>query len=126
VILRIWCDDWEWQCCGGPVDLGSRVTWDLKPMEPQKGLNIIFGDEMSEVSHVETHHGPRETPDPFVPTTGTIVGIRAAYGQYFRPDRDTLTPVPESGVLESRESLTGWEDELGELEHVGYVVDLEV
>ncbi|HEY8372656.1 MAG TPA: DUF6578 domain-containing protein [Pseudonocardiaceae bacterium] len=126
--IRVWVDGWQMQCCGEPFQVGDTVEWTLRSCDRGKYPVDVLGPDVAEsVTHAEEHHGglPEDAPV----TTGTVTGIHAVHSRYApRSDESprVLHPVPGSGQLTWVSSADGWEHVEGELQFVGYLVDLDV
>lgn len=128
--MRVWVEDWEWQCCGQPFAVGADVEWGLLPVSSEAGEYLIEplgGEVVASITHCETHHEGEDDPQP-VPTAGRVESILAAYWEIApRPNTDSrvLHPVAGTGVLEPRDTADGWEPEVeGGPRFEGYIVTL--
>jgi hypothetical protein len=132
--VRVWIEAWEWQCCGDPFGLGSNVTWGLLPASEHLTSELAnqFGEGVArKLTHYETHHEMDGDPEA-IPTRGGVEAIDAAFCVVEAdPDNPQFyEPVPDSGVLEPRQSANGWEpeDEPGGKRYrtfSGYIVTLD-
>ncbi len=127
--MRVWLENWEWQCCGEPFALGSEVLWDLVPADDEfrSWLGTPLGAAVvGSITHYETHHGNGKDVNP-TSTRGRVDSIDAVYWQLApRPGGDprVLYPVAGTGALESRERADGREPETdGGPSFGGYIVD---
>jgi hypothetical protein len=125
--MTVWVDSWQMQCCGEPFRIGSQVAWTLGRPDLD-WLNAMLGaDARQSVDAAEEHHGG--LPADTMPTRGTVTRIAAVHCGYApRPGSDSRTryPVAGSGVLTELDSADGWTTDLGELNFVGYLVQLEI
>ena len=102
--MRVWLEDWEWQCCGEPFGIGSEVEWGLTQLSPLDRSYLVepLGDQAVErITHCETHHETDDDVQP-VPTRGRVQSITAVYWRLApRPSEDPRThhPVAGSAVL---------------------------
>lgn len=125
--LVVWIDDWQWQCCGEPFDVGDEVDWTMSDQPDRAWLVPVIGDLAAEITHAEDHHGG--LPNAHSGLTGKVRRIRAVSSRY-GPDPDlphenAISPVPGTGQLEELEHADGrYRTEPG-LRFVGYVVDLQ-
>src|SRR3954453_6045775 len=65
--VRVWLEEWEWQCCGEPFAVGSEVEWGLLPMsgESRSYLKDPLGtDVVAEITHREAHHEGEDDKQP--------------------------------------------------------------
>jgi len=128
--VRIWLENWEWECCGEPFSLGSEVVWGLIPMgdELRSWLATPLGaDAVTAITHYETHHADGDDVEP-TPTRGRVDSIDAVYWKlapHRGGDPRVLYPIASTGALESREHADGWEPETdGGPSFGGYIVEL--
>lgn len=75
MIMTVWVDSWQMQCCGDPFRRGSKVTWTLRDADPGRFAAMLGPFVRRTVEAAEEHHGgvPEDTP----PTTGTVTLIAA-------------------------------------------------
>ncbi len=77
VIMTIWVDAWQMQCCGEPFRLGSQVAWTLCHAG-QGWLEVVLGAEAPRaVDAAEEHHGG--IPEDTEPIRGTVTRISAVH-----------------------------------------------
>jgi hypothetical protein len=58
-------DGWEFECCGKPFEVGSRVTWMLAAADQAfkaRFTALLGAAEGSRLTHYETHHGQLDDP----------------------------------------------------------------
>lgn len=127
--MRVWVANWEMQCCGAPFAAGEEVEWGL-----------LAGDDVREwlaeplgavvaasITHCEAHHQADDDPQPSL-RRGRVESIHAAYWRLApRPGENPqfMHPVADTGVLEQRERVDGWEPERdGGPSFQGYIVEL--
>jgi hypothetical protein len=128
--MKIWLEDWEWQCCGEPFAVGSEVEWGLMPLSSEDRLFLIepLGAETVDgLTHVETHHEDARDPVQPVRVRARVEAISAVYwarAPHSGDDERVLYPVSGTAVLESRETADGWEPEHDALRFEGYIVEL--
>ena len=126
MIMTVWVDSWQMQCCGDPFGRGSTVAWTLRDADPD-WFDAMLGPRVRRTADAaEEHHGrvPEDTP----PTTGTVALIAAVHCRFASPGSDAgpSRPVPGSGVLTEVESADGWIADRGEERLVGYLVQLKL
>jgi hypothetical protein len=126
--VRVWIEDWEWQCCGEPFAVGDEIEWGLLPDGDRSYLTRPLGAEVANaITHFETHHQAEDDEQPTA-TRGRVESIEAAYWHLApRPGEDprVLYPVEETGVLASRVTADGWEPERADgRTFEGYIVTL--
>lgn len=115
----MWVDRADWNCCGEPFRLGSRVTWELRRDIDARWLTEALGpDAAVRVDAYQYHHGDTEVVRE--PTSGTVAGIRAVH---WRSAPRTGT-VPGSGVLTELEEVQGGAPDRGDLTFEGFLVSL--
>lgn len=124
--MRVWLENWEWQCCGDKFAVGDEVEWGLLPARDRSYLARPLGQALADsITHFETHHEGVHEEQP-MPTPGRIESILAAYWQLApRPSEDprVVYPVAGTAVLEARDSADGWEPEKGDgVRFEGYIV----
>ena len=107
MIMTIWVDSWQMQCCGDPFRRGLKVAWTLRDADPDWFAAMLGPFVRRNVQAAEEHHGgvPECTP----PTTGTLARIAAVHCRYASREGDPgpSYPVPGSGVLTEVESADG-------------------
>ena len=126
MIMAVWVDSWQMQCCGDPFRRGSKVAWTLRDVDSD-WFDAMLGPRMRRtVNAAEEHHGgvPEYTP----PVTGMVTLIAAVHCRYASQGSNSGTsyPVPGSGVLTELESADGWTADRGEERFVGYLVQLKL
>jgi hypothetical protein len=129
--VKVWIDDWEWQCCGEPFAAGSTVRWGLVPAteESRTFLAGPLGRELADaITHCETHHEQPDDPLQPVPTRGRVEAIQAVYWMLAPRSGENpraLWPVDGTAEFQSRDMADGWEPESenGRSFH-GYMVEL--
>jgi hypothetical protein len=126
MIMTVWVDSWQMQCCGDPFGRGSKVAWTLRDADSD-WLDAMLGPRVRGTVHAaEEHHGgvPEDTP----PTAGTVTLVSAVHCRYASRGSDSGAsyPVPGSGVLTEVESADGWIADRGEELFVGYLVQLKL
>jgi hypothetical protein len=109
MIMTVWVDSWQMQCCGDPFRRGSKVTGTLRDADPDWFAAMLGPFVRRTVEMEEEHHGgvPADTP----PTTGTVTLIAAVHCRYAPRGSGAgpSYPVPGSGVL-TRGRVGGWVD----------------
>jgi hypothetical protein len=61
----LWLSPWEWDCCGGPLEIGQRVTFSVWPVDDEQRTwltEAIGADLTAQIDGVEMHH--EEDPAP--------------------------------------------------------------
>jgi hypothetical protein len=126
MIMTVWVDSWQMQCCGTPFRRGAKVTWTLRDADPDWFATMLGPFVRRTVQAEEEHHGgvPEDTP----PTTGTVTLIAAVHCRYAPRGSDPgpSYPVPGSGVLAEVASADGWIADRGKERFVGYLVQLKL
>ena len=126
MIMTVWVDSRQMQCCGNPFRRGSKVTWTLRDADPDWFAAMLGPFVRRTVQAEEEHHGgvPEDTP----PTTGTATLIAAVHCRYAPRGSDPgpSYPVPGSGVLTEVEAADGWVADRGKQRFAGYLVQLKV
>jgi len=126
VDMTVWVDDWQMDCCGEPFSVGSQVSWTIG-RESSDWLRRILGENTDvKIDAFEDRHVG--LPEGTLPTRGTVTAIKAAYCRYAaRPgDERTRYPVSGSGVLVPLTQAGRFQEDRGELQFMGYVVQLAV
>ena len=129
--MRVWLDNWEWQCCGEQFGVGSEVEWGLTPISPGERsflLEPLGAEVVDEISHCETHHEDSADDVQPVPARGRVESITAVYwarAPRLGGDPREYHPVAGTAVLERRETADGWEPQAeGGPCFEGYLVEL--
>ena len=125
VIMTLWVDAWQVQCCGEPFRLGSPVAWTVREADPDWLEAVLGAKAASGVDGAEEHHGG--LPEHTEPVRGVVTRISAVHCRYApRPGGDprALYPVPDSGVLTDVESADGRVADRGQERFAGYLVRL--
>jgi hypothetical protein len=126
VDMTIWMDNWQLDCCGEPFSVGSQVSWTVW-QGGHSWLAALLGPGASvTLDAVEDHHG--KIPKGAVPTVGTVTSIAAAYCRYAPRTGSGLTRyrVEGSGVLTPLQRADKFRPRRGDLEFMGYLVQLDV
>lgn len=129
MLLVVWIDAWQIQCCGDPFEVGHTVAWTLSAQPDRDWLTSALDDQVAAaITHAEDHHG--QLPDDLPPTRGTVQTIRSAFGRYAAGPGTaagaTVYPVPGSAVLRKSTGADGRERESPSLRFNGYVVELRI
>ena len=126
MIMTVWVDSWQMQCCGNPFRRGSKVTWTLRDADPDWFAAMLGPFVRRTVQAEEEHHG--RVPDNTAPTMGTVTLIAAVHCRYAPRGGDVgpSRPVPGSGVLTEVETADGRIADHGKQRFVGYLVQLKV
>ncbi|AEV85728.1 hypothetical protein ACWT_4706 [Actinoplanes sp. SE50] len=116
----VWVDKADWNCCGDPFRVGSRVDWELRRDIDARWLGEVLGSGAAVgVDAYQYHHGG---PDAVIePASATVTRIQAVHA---RPDPRTGT-VPGSGVLTELPEVTRGVPDRGDLTFEGFLVRLE-
>ncbi|MDQ1663663.1 MAG: hypothetical protein QOJ68_3643 [Blastococcus sp.] len=136
----VWLAEWQWACCGEPFSVGTPVRWNLEKVVPDhrvtaKLRSLLSAEVADRVTHEEDHHGMHASG---AETAGVVRSITAVYARS-APTSERHGPhgmvgyaeVPGSGVIEQwqssrpagrRPAAAG----TGALDHVGWLVELEV
>lgn len=121
----VWVDDWQMQCCGEPFAEGSDVEWTVVPVTDTSWYaEILVPDVAASITDREDHHSERRD---LVTVRGVVRSIDAVFCRY-RVRARVAVPIAGSGVLVSRRSVDGWEDDSTSeppRTFVGYVVALD-
>ena len=123
----VWVDAWQQECCGDPFAIGDGVTWPLESEPDREWLQAALTPELAsrvgfwQERHAEAGAEPQSR-------TGTVVGVRAAFGRYAAREGDGagLYPVPGSAVLVDLARAAGFESVPSGERLNGYVVELEL
>ncbi|WP_203745984.1 DUF6578 domain-containing protein [Actinoplanes cyaneus] len=119
--ITVWIDRADWNCCGEPFRLGSRVTWELRRDIDKRWLEEAVGpDTAARVDAYQYHHA--DTGMVIEPTNGTVARIQAVHG---RPDPQTGTARGSGVLTELGEADRGTPDR-GDLTFEGFLVNLEL
>jgi hypothetical protein len=124
VTVIVWVDGWQFQCCGDPFGVGTRVSWQLRPAD-RGWLADVLGDKAAgDVEWAEERHGSGGPGWRRVEATvRAVTAVRCRYGPV--PGEQALHPVRGSGMLSAVQEADKWPREQGGLSFVGYLVDLD-
>jgi hypothetical protein len=125
MVMAVWVDSWQMQCCGKPFHLGGEVAWTLQAPDLEWLQEMLGTGQAADAA--EEHHGG--VPDDTEPTRGTVTGIAAVHCRVApEPGKEsgTLYPVPGSGVLTDVDSADGWTADREGYQFVGYLVQLDL
>jgi len=124
-LQRVWLVGYEFGCCGEPFEVGSTVRWEVETTAPADPwlLSEELGDEAPKIDASFSAH--RDEDDGFAELEGTVQRIDAVFVRYGLSPGG-MTPIAGSGVLVSRTAVPRILADNGDLEFLGYVVDLEV
>jgi len=124
MVITVWIDSWQMQCCGEPFHLGSEVGWTLGTAHAERLAEILGSGRPMDAA--EEHHGG--VPEDTEPTQGTVTGIagrplpiRVGLWQ----ELGNVLPGQGSGVLTEIESADGRTADRGDERFVGYLVQLD-
>lgn len=124
-MVRVFMDEWQFECCGESFAVGDRVEWLLVPVEDRGWFTDLLGSELAEeLDFREEHHGG--APEGSVPTAGTVGSIRAAFQRYvprLKGDR-TRYVIPGVSRLDWLDRAEIPADDKDE-RFVGFLVELE-
>lgn len=98
MIMTVWVDSWQMQCCGDPFRRGSRVAWTLRDVDPDWFAAMLGPFVRRNVAAAEEHHGGVREDTP--PTTGTVARIAAVHCHYV-PGKAIQDPATLSRVRAS-------------------------
>jgi hypothetical protein len=127
MVMTVWVDSWQMQCCGVPFHVGSQVAWTLGPADSNWLEGLLSPHARQRVDAAEEHHGG--LPDDAEATLGIVTGIAAVHCRFESSPGSgpaTFHPVPSSGVLTDIESADGWTPDRAEERFAGYLVRLDV
>lgn len=109
-MVRVYLDEWEWDCCGEPFGVGDTVTLEVYP--PNEELRSMLGGELGEsLDLVESHHeiGPDDPPTrTLAGVVRALSGLAVDYVEHHEPRLPTPTPLaPEFVSPEPRAPFEG-------------------
>ena len=121
-LVRVFVEDWQYECCGEPFAVGEVVTWNVAP--------VPEGDETlraARVEAVEDHHDMAEEPTREV--RGRVEGIAVLVREFAQRPDGVWAPIPGRFRLNAldRSPAAGFVYEAADGERwkqVGMVVDL--
>jgi hypothetical protein len=127
-IRRVWIDDWQFQCCGEPFAIDSKVAWSTYRVTDPTWFNQFLDAEVaSSITDHEQSHDLGDDRD-LERTTGVVRAVHAVFCRYLEVD-DVAMPIPGSGVLESRTSVGRSEPDDADTDDgrsfIGYLVSLD-
>ncbi len=109
-MVRVYLEDWEWDCCGDPFQVGDTVT--LQVREPRDALRGMLGGALgSSLELTESHH--EVDPDDVAsrPLTGrvcAIAGIAIDHTEHLEPILPPPSPLAPEPVDPASSSGLGW------------------
>ncbi|GAA2393914.1 hypothetical protein GCM10010170_107370 [Dactylosporangium salmoneum] len=104
---------WQMECCGTPFQVGSSVSWRLRPPTDVGWLDTVLHDSVAAtIDAIEDHHGDSSVP----PTMATVVSIATVHCR-FAPE-----PVAGSGVVTPVVAAEKWNSDLGDRRFAGFLV----
>lgn len=86
----LWLSPWEWDCCGGPLETGQRVTFSVWPVDDGQRTwltEAIGADLTAQIDGVEMHHEEGPAPE-------RLTGRLAKLSRVSMPSRLVRTKRP--------------------------------
>jgi len=114
----VFVDFWQMKCCGDPFQIGSVVRWTVSPWS-SAWPDTHFPDRLARIDYREEHHGGADLTE----ITGMVTSIdivRWGYEEF----GGTWYPKFDSATLVSVDRADGSDDDDGDLEFVGYLVEI--
>lgn len=128
VLIHVWVDAWQMQCCGTPFADGDHIEWTLSPQIDGAWLESVVVDEPArQVDFSWDKHGPH--PDGSATTKGVVTSIEAVrckLATMVGGDPNMHYPVKGSGPLQVVHAADGWERDEDGLSFGGYIVTVDV
>ena len=115
---RAWYACWQMQCCGDPFKIGDVVKWLV--CEPHGEIRAVV-----DLGHLDYWYEAHDTEIQLFYFTGTVTSIKGLFEQYIQSEDDPRFWFPTKGELIDITSADGWEEPKGDLEIIGYIVELE-
>ncbi|WUT01199.1 hypothetical protein OHA46_09020 [Streptomyces sp. NBC_00708] len=122
MMLTIWVDDWQMQCCGEPFASGDVVSWTLVEVDPEDYADLVGEDRASEIDFCEEHHGVGEERAPASVEVVSVVEVHCRYGVPPGATEQVNYPVPGTTVLVPVEEADGWAKDQPGVSFAGYLV----
>jgi uncharacterized protein DUF6578 len=114
VEINVWMDHWQMDCCGVPFEVGSEVSWQLRPVTGLEWLDVVQAGLVLTVDAVEDHHGGS------APTTATVLSIATLHCR-FAPE-----PVADSGTMATVRAANKWIEDCGDRQFAGFLMRARV
>jgi hypothetical protein len=128
---QVWVDNWQMQCCGDPISVGSTISWTVMPPDHDYLTSVLGDAGAARVTDAEEHHGGDEGRESRT-MAGTVRSIEAVVCRYApgdRSDSGTLVPVAGSEIITPLTAADGWESEVDgsadDVRFVGYIVGVD-
>jgi len=122
MVMTIWVDAWQHECCGAPFKVAAKVRWTLAVRGVDFLRSLFPAAQPVAITHAEEHHG--DVPEHAPITVGLVVSIRAVQLRYERsPETDTRLPVPGSARLTQVDNSDG--PETRSAGFAGYIVEVD-
>ncbi|MFJ4339402.1 DUF6578 domain-containing protein [Streptomyces sp. NPDC088915] len=122
MMLTIWVDDWQTQCCGGSFAPGDVVSWTLLEADPEDYADVVGGERAGEIDFREEHHGQGEGHAPTSVEVVSIVEVHCRYGVPPGTTDKVNHPVPGTTVLVPVKAADGWAKARPDVSFAGYLV----
>ncbi|MGW1132369.1 DUF6578 domain-containing protein [Streptomyces griseoluteus] len=122
MMLTIWVDDWQMQCCGQDFAVGDVVSWTLLEADPEDYADVVGAKRAEGIGFREEHHG---RAGECAATSVEVLSIDEVHCRYEIPagatDRMHL-PVRDTAVLVPVDRADGWARPRPDVSFVGYLV----
>ena len=107
----MWMDHWQMDCCGETFEVGSEVSWQLRPPTGLEWLGVVLGPGVvATVDAVEDHHGGSPL------TTVTVLSIATVH------HRSDPEPVADSGIRTPVSAAEKWVSDRDDRRFAGFLV----
>jgi hypothetical protein len=125
MLVTVWMDAWQQQCCGEEFHVGSSVAWTLVDRDIGWLEPVVGAEKLERIRFAEDHHALADSRPKTPAYVQSIDAVLCQYSHSTSPTRQAAV-VPGSVIFRSVQRATGWEDETDGRHFLGYLVDLDV
>ena len=106
--MKVWLNNWEWQCCGDYFEVGSEVEWDLMPFGQKRWewLDDLGEELLDTITYYAApdDHIEDEERLQAVRTPGRVESVTSVHHRTLRWDNWWKRDLP-AAVFEARAGL---------------------
>jgi hypothetical protein len=122
VDVIVWMDDWQQACCGDRFEVGSAVTWEVRPQEQSEWLRTVVGaDEAKTIAYRAERHDDVELRR----LTGSVRSIRSVRCRHEMIPGEGMYPIAGSAVFEPLVAVDRGGPVEDGFDRLGYLVELD-
>ncbi|WP_130337701.1 DUF6578 domain-containing protein [Streptomyces sp. BK022] len=122
MMLTVWVDDWQMQCCGEDFAVGDVVSWTLIEADPEDYADVVGEKRAEGIGFREEHHGGA---GECAAASVEVLSIDEVHCRYEIPAGATdrlHVPVRDTTVLVPVGRADGWARPRPDVSFAGYLV----